>query len=156
MKPILVAAVLALGLALAPPVSGQGEGGKRPKIKILGVSGKLNFEIRPRESCDFFAIETIRIRFRGHGFKKTFVLDEPCGEWTAGSKSAPSLRFTREDGTGYRAGRLKLKAVGDEEVERRYKYDIRMDGKLSERGAVRVDVREGDDGGVERYVYVED
>ncbi|HEX8105738.1 MAG TPA: hypothetical protein VF533_24190 [Solirubrobacteraceae bacterium] len=130
---------------------------KDPVIKILGPQGKLNFEVRPRRgSCDVFVPAEIRIRLRGEGFKKTFVLDEPCGDWTRGSKSAPNLRFTREDGTGYRAARLKLKAVGDEEVKRRYRYDIRMDGELTDKGAVRVDVREGDDGEMERYVYLED
>ncbi len=128
---------------------------KQPAIKILGPQGKLNFEIRPRDSCDVFDVVEIRIRFKGEGMKKTFVLDEPCGDWTRGTKSAPNLRFTREDGTGFRAARLKLRAVGDEEAERRYTYDIRFDGKLKERGAVRVDVREGDDGEMEHYVYLE-
>lgn len=129
---------------------------KEPVVKILGPQGKLNFEVRPRDSCDVFDPVEIRIRFRGEGFKKTFVLDEPCGDWIRGSKSAPSLRFTRENGTGDRAGRLKLKAVGDKPVKREYRYDIRIDGEKTQSGTLHVDVMKGDGGGMERFVYVDE
>ncbi len=149
----VAAGVLGGGAAVAPAQDDP----KDPVIKILGPQGKLNFEVRPRDSCDVFVPAEIRIRFRGEGMKKTFVLDEPCGDWTRGTKSAPNLRFTRENGTGSRAARLKLKAVGDKESERRYKFDIRIDGELEQRGAIRVEVRKADDGDEpERYVYVED
>ena len=151
----LVIGALALCLALAPAASSQ-EGGKRPTVKILGPQGKLNFEIRPRESCDTFDIQEIRIKFRGHGYKKTFRLDDPCGDWIGGSSAAPNLRFKREDGTADMAARLMIRAVGKKEMERKYRYEVRVGDEVDAKGVMRVTIRRGEDDKLERFVYLDD
>ncbi len=147
-----VAAALGLGAAGAPA---QDEP-KQPKIKILGPQGKLNFEIRPRDSCDTFDIQEIRIKFTGHGYKKTFRLDDPCGDWIGGSSAAPNLRFKREDGSADEAARLMIRAVGKKEVERKYRYQVRIGDTVEAKGIMRVTIRRGEDDKLERFVYLDD
>jgi len=151
---LLAGALGALALGPAPAALGVGE--RDPKIKILGPQGRLDFEVRPRDACASFADVPVRLRFRGHGTTRTYDLDEPCGEWEADGRAAPNVRFTPEDGTRARAGRLRLRATGKEEVERRYRYVVQIDGEETDRGIMRVVVRKADGGGWERFVFVDD
>ena len=158
MKPLMTTALLATAigaLALAPPASSEGD--RMPKIKILGPQGQLNFEVRPRGACESFAAVPVEIRFRGQGVKRTFELPEPCEEWTSGAtKKAPSVSFAPEDGTSSRAGRLRLKATGDAEAKRSYRFEIFIDGERKERGTMKVQVRKDDEGMLQRYIFVDD
>ena len=150
---LLAATSAAALLALAPAATGQSD--RKPEFKILGPQGKLNFEIRPREACDKFVLADVRLRFKGHGVTRTYTLDDPCGDWQGSEKGIPSVRFRTEDGTEKMAARLRGRAVGDKEVKRSYAFTIHIDGKLAEKGTMKVDVRREDDE-IERYLYIKD
>ena len=158
MKPLMTTALLVTGLAglaLAPPASSEGE--REPKIKILGPQGKLNFEVRPRDACESFAEVPVEIRFSGEGVRRTFELPAPCDDWTNGAtKRAANVSFAPEDGTRSKAGRLRLKATGDAEAKRSYRFEIRIDGERMESGTVKVQIRKDDEGKLQRYVFVDD
>jgi hypothetical protein len=149
----LLAAAATVALLTAAPAASLGAGDREPTIKILGPQGRLNFEVRPRDACDSFAASEITVRLKGAGVTKNFTLDEPCGDWSEASKSAPGLTFTAEDGTTDLAGRLKLRAVGDKPAKRSYRFTVKVDGDTAENGTLKVEVRTSG-ANVERFVYV--